>query len=295
MSPKHLLLLPPLVLLLYLGVYSWNQRTHTLDDIVSNTGLEVAGTVLKSMRQVQDQVMGAWDHYLDLVGVREDNLRLTKELETARLQLARAAEDRVELLRLRRLLTLTPPDGWQTLGARVRAGRIGPNAALATLMIGRGYLTGALPGTPVMRPEGVVGRILRAGPSTATVLLLYDPGSRIAVIGQESRAQGILVGMGQGKPLEVRFVEHNVPVRVGETLVTSGLDGSFPQGLPVARVTASEPSDLSSFQLVRAEPLSSLAGFEELLLVSTFPERPEAIEEPPAPAPEKKTQRRSRK
>ncbi|MFQ8738067.1 MAG: rod shape-determining protein MreC [Bilophila wadsworthia] len=47
-------------------------------------------------------------------------------------------------------------------------------------------MTGAIPGTPVMTPQGVAGRVLRAGPSSATVLLLVDPGSRIAVISQES-------------------------------------------------------------------------------------------------------------
>lgn len=96
-----------------------------------------------------------------------------------------------------RLLTLTPPEGWQTLGARVLAGRMGANSALASVLIGRGYMTGAIPGTPVMTPQGVAGRVLRAGPSSATVLLLVDPGSRIAVISQESRIQGVLVG---GRP-----------------------------------------------------------------------------------------------
>ena len=287
MSPKHLLLLPPLLLLLYLGMYSWNQRTHVLDDIASSTGLEAAGTVLKTLRGAQDVFMEGWSHYLDLVNVREENERLIKDLELARLQLARAAEERAELLRLRTLLTLTPPDGWQTLGARVLAGRIGPNAPLATILIGRGYLTGAVPGTPVMRPDGVIGRVLKSGPSTASVLLLQDPGSRIAVTGQESRAQGILVGTGKEKPLELRFVAHNVPIRPGELLVTSGVDEAFPKGLPVARVLSAMPSDLSPFQIIQAAPLASLERAEEVLLVTAFPEKPEpVIEKAPEPAPE---------
>lgn len=70
MSPKHLLLVPALALLLYLGMYSWNQRTHILDTVVSSTGLEASGAVLKSLRLVEDSVLGAWNRYLDLVNVQ---------------------------------------------------------------------------------------------------------------------------------------------------------------------------------------------------------------------------------
>ena len=254
MSPKHILLVPALALLMYLGMYSWNQRTHILDNFAANTGLEASGVVLKSVRMVQDTVMGAWNRYLDLVDVREENDELKKQVEQLRHKLLMASEERAELVRLRRLLTLTPPEGWQTLGARV--------------LIGRGYMTGAIPGTPVMTPQGVAGRVLRAGPSSATVLLLVDPGSRIAVISQESRIQGVLVGGGPDKPLEMRFVSHNDVIRAGEILVTSGLDDAFPKGIPVARVLSATPSDLSPFQSIQAAPLAALSDLEELLLIS---------------------------
>ena len=125
MSPKHILLIPALALLMYLGMYSWNQRTHILDNFAANTGLEASGVVLKSVRMVQDTVMGAWNRYLDLVDVREENDELKKQVEQLRHKLLMASEERAELIRLRRLLTLTPPEGWQTLGARVLAGRMG--------------------------------------------------------------------------------------------------------------------------------------------------------------------------
>ena len=268
MSPKHILLIPAFALLMYLGMYSWNQRTHVLDNFAANTGLEASGAVLKSLRLVEDSVMGAWNRYMDLVNVREENDSLKKEVEQLRHKLLMASEERAELVRLRRLLTLTPPEGWQTLGARVLAGRMGANSALASVLVGRGYLTGAVPGTPVMTPQGAAGRVLRAGPTSSTVLLLFDPGSRIAVISQESRVQGVLVGGGPDKPLEMRFVSHNDVIRAGEMLVTSGLDDAFPKGIPVARVLSATPSDLSPFQSILATPLATLTDLEELLLIS---------------------------
>ena len=291
MSPKRLLLLPALLLLLYLGIYSWNQRTRVLDDLMSNMGLEAAGASLKSVLAVRDTVSDAWKRYLDLVNVREENEELKKQLAEARYRLILAAEERAELARLRDLLTFSPPEGWKSMGARVLAGRLGANSALASVTIGRGYLTGATPGTPAMTPDGVAGRVLRAGPTTSTVLLLVDPGSRVAVISQDRRVQGILVGAGPLKPLELRFVSHNTAVKAGEILVTSGLDEAYPKGIPVARVISATPSDLSPFQSVQAAPLADLSSLEELLLIGrradqglageSSPVRYPAGEEPP--------------
>ena len=67
------------LLVLFLGMYSWNQRTHTLDDIAANVGLEMSGTVLGTFDSVKGSVMDAWRRYVDLVGVREENERLRRE------------------------------------------------------------------------------------------------------------------------------------------------------------------------------------------------------------------------
>ncbi|MFQ8887379.1 MAG: rod shape-determining protein MreC [Bilophila wadsworthia] len=252
---------------MYLGMYSWNQRTHILDNFAANTGLEASGVVLKSVRMVQDTVMGAWNRYLDLVDVREENDELKKQVEQLRHKLLMASEERAELVRLRRLLTLRRRKAGRRSGPACSPGAWGEFRAGVRAHRARVH-DGAIPGTPVMTPQGVAGRVLRAGPSSATVLLLVDPGSRIAVISQESRIQGVLVGGGPDKPLEMRFVSHNDVIRAGEILVTSGLDDAFPKGIPVARVLSATPSDLSPFQSIQAAPLATLSDLEELLLIS---------------------------
>lgn len=78
------------------------------------------------------------------------------------------------------------------------------------------------------------------------------------MISQESRIQGVLVGGGPDKPLEMRFVSHNDVIRAGEILVTSGLDDAFPKGIPVARVLSATPSDLSPFQSIQAAPVGDV-------------------------------------
>ena len=274
MTPKHILLLPALALLLFLGIYTWNQRTDVLDSTALSTGLEASGTVLKSIQGVHLAVTSAWDRYLDLVGVREENTRLREENAELRAKLDMTTEDRAELQRLRDLLQLPPPEDWQALGCRVLGRRIGPNSPLISITIGRGYLTGSTPETPVMTTAGVAGTVLRAGPHTSTALLITDPGTRIAVITQKNRIQGVLSGTGQFNLLDLNYIPYNAPVEQGELVVTSGMDGVFPKGLPVARIETISSSAPGSFLSVQAKPIADLSTLEEVILLVRKPDSP---------------------
>ena len=293
MNLRRILILAGVLLILFLGMYSWNQRTHALDDLAASVGLEVGGAVLGPLRAVQDVASGFWDRYFALVDVREENLRLKARVDELESRLLASGEDLAELRRLRQLVQLPVDVSWRPLGARVLAGRLGPNAVLDGITISRGYATGGRPGTPLVTHLGLVGRVLKASPHASTALLITDPGSRVAVFGQESRAPGILMGKGKGRELEVNFVQRDASVKNGEVLVTSGLDGKYPKGLPVARVVSVAPSDYTQFMAVSAVPLVDLQHLEEVLLLepSGIAPPPEEPEGPPPvfvgpPAPE---------
>lgn len=272
-------------------MYSWNQRTRVLDDLAARLGLEITGAVLTPVRSAQDAAENMWDRYFDLVGVREENEALKQKVDELEARLLANGEDLAELKRLRALVQLPVDQTWRPLGARVLSGRMGPNAVLDSITISRGYSTGGRPGTPLVTHLGLVGRVLKASAHSSIVLLLTDPSSRIAVFSQESRAPGILMGMGTGQKLEVNFVQRDAKVKPGEIIITSGLDGKYPKGIPVARVLRVAPSDYTQFMAIKAEPLVDLQHLEEVLLLeSTGAPRPlepsEAPKEfvgPPAP------------
>lgn len=291
MTLRRLLLLAGILLILFLGMYSWNQRTRVLDDLAAKLGLEITGAVLTPVRSAQDAAENMWDRYFDLVGVREENEALKQRVDELEARLLANGEDLAELKRLRALVQLPVDQTWRPLGARVLSGRMGPNAVLDSITISRGYSTGGRPGTPLVTHLGLVGRVLKASAHSSIVLLLTDPSSRIAVFSQESRAPGILMGMGTGQKLEVNFVQRDAKVKPGEIIITSGLDGKYPKGIPVARVLRVAPSDYTQFMAIKAEPLVDLQHLEEVLLLeSTGAPRPlepsEAPKEfvgPPAP------------
>ena len=289
MTFRRALLLAGLALIFFLALYSWNRRTGALDDLASNVGLEVAGQALKPLRYVQDAVGGFWDRYWNLVDVREENIKLKNRVQELEARLVANREDLAELKRLRALVQFPVDARWKPLAARVLAGRLGPSAVMDTITISRGYTNGARPGVPLVTNLGLVGRVLRSSPHVATCLLITDPGSRIAVFGQESRAQGILKGRGVGEPMEVNFVQRDAPLKEGEILVTSGMDDKYPKGLPAARIDRVAPSDYTQFMAISASPLVDLRHLEEVLLLekSGAPapaEEPDNFLEPPAAA-----------
>lgn len=251
----------------FLALYTWNARTGYLDTLTEHSGLEVTGYLLLPGIWIKSEASALWNQYIALINVAEENARLREERNRAEQYLALVRDDLAELARLRNLIGLKPPEQWHALGTRVLAGRFGPGAFLETVMIDRGFSTGAAPGTPLATQQGLIGRVYRASPHIATVLLLTDQSFRAAVVTSEGRVPGLLVGGGPRANLEVRYMAPNVKVNVGETLITSGLDDIFPKGLPVARIVRVEPGNETLFQQVQAEPLASPDALEEALLL----------------------------
>jgi rod shape-determining protein MreC len=216
---------------------------------------------------VHEQVASFWSRYLYFVGIRQQNDQLRLELDSAKKELAELRENASEVERLRQILSLTPPVDWTRRAARIISHRLGPNAALETFLIDKGSAHGVSVNMPVVSPDGVVGRVLRLSPTAATILLITDPNSRIPVVSQKNRTQGIVKGEGPTKELTLQYVPQGAPVEEGEVLVTSGLEEIFPKGLPVAKVTSVGRSGSSLFQLIHAAPLFTPRQLEEVALL----------------------------
>lgn len=270
-GPKKIAVIILAGLFVYLSLYTWNLRTGHLDALSSYTGLDVSSAILRPGIWVTDQVSDFWNRYIYLVGLKQENDDLkaqSAELRRENMLLhsqARSAE------RLEQLLDFTPPDQWEFSGARVIAHRMGPAGALDTIAVDKGSSADVEDDMPAVSLKGVVGRVLRTGAATSTILLLTDANSRIAVIGEQHRSPAMLAGQGYGQKLILRYINQNAPIEPNELLLSSGLSGIFPKGLPVARVTRIQRSDISLFLTVMAEPLVDMASLEEILLLKRTP------------------------
>ncbi len=254
-------------LFLYLSLYTWNLRTGSLDAISTATGLEVSSWILRPGKWVADRTATFWKQYAFLVGTRQENERLQGEIGRLLLENVQLRERAQTVGRLERLLDFSPPLKWWPRGGRVVAQRLGPVAVLETLVIDKGSFSNISPDTPVVTPQGMVGRVMRVGLSVCTVLLLSDPNSAIPVISQQTRTPGVAFGRGPGAKLSVRYMNMNALLKQGEILVTSGLAGIYPKGVPVCEVVSVKRSELSLFLTVRGKPLVDPRLLEEVLFL----------------------------
>jgi rod shape-determining protein MreC len=224
--------------------------------------LAVSGFFERIITGTYNGIAGVVRGYVLLVRTERENKRLTGELGALRLENQITNELLEENERLRQVLNfkkLHPP-------ASVAAQVIGRDASpsSSTVTVNKGSLAGIMRDLAVITPDGVVGRVHAVLPGTARVQLLTDPGSTIAVRVQRNREEGLLEG--KLDRCALKYVSFYVDIQEGDLLVTSGLDGIYPKGLPVAMVTKVRKHEASSFQTVYADPVVRISRLEEVLV-----------------------------
>ena len=237
------------------------------------------------------------------LGVASDyalGLRNARAAEAAaRLALARQAERaaRVEPLlaenaRLRGLLELRPGLSVRAQAAQVLYEASDPYSR--KVIIDRGTTQGIVPGSAVINDAGVLGQVTRVFPLSAEVTLLTDKDAAIPVLNTRSQARSVAFGSAAvpGGGMEMRFMAGNADVRVGDVLTTSGVDGVYPPGLPVARVTAVDRKLDSGFARIVLAPAASADGVRHVMVLEPIglqlPARPDAVVEAPKSGASKK-------
>ena len=227
---------------------------------------------------------------IELVRGGSDYLRgLTQALgneDAARRLLAAQAEraamaERLaaENARLRALLDLQPALGVRTVTAEVLYEAADPYSR--KLFLNRGTTQGVLAGAPVINEAGVLGQVTRSFPRSAEVTLLTDRDAAIAVINARTLQRGLAYGgLAKGRAMELRFVEGNADVKVGDLLQTSGVDGVYPAALAVAKVVLVERQGEGGFARVTLAPASIADGVRHVLVLE-----PVSVQLPPRPEP----------
>jgi rod shape-determining protein MreC len=135
------------------------------------------------------------------------------------------------------------------------------------VVLDRGSQKGVKLGLPVIDNAGVVGQVTRVFPLTSEVTLLTDKEQAIPVQVLRNGLRSVAYGRGQSGMLDLRFVAPNADIQVGDVLVTSGLDGMYPAGLAVAKVSQVESVAQGAFSRVVCQPLAGIDRHRQLLIV----------------------------
>lgn len=223
------------------------------------------------------------EFFVTNVSLREENARLARETFANAALLLQLKALRAENAQLRNLLAARERLDIGLSTAEVLYAARDPFSR--KVVIDRGAAQQVRAGQPVVDDRGVVGQVTRVYPWVAEVTLVTDKGQFVPVQNLRNGLRAVLGGTGRDGTLELRFVPLNADFQNGDELVTSGIDGVYPAGLPVARVTQVERGADQVFARISGVPLAGVSSFSHVLIVDAkrdLPPRP--AEEPKSPS-----------
>ncbi|MDN5347269.1 MAG: rod shape-determining protein MreC [Clostridia bacterium] len=201
--------------------------------------------------------------------LQAENVALKARIQELETRLVQLEEYRQENLRLREILRYQQDQaGKYSFLVAPLVGR-SPSNWYSTIIIGRGSKDGLKKNQAVVTAQGLVGRIIATTDRTAEVLLLLDRESAVGGLAQESRVVGVVEGSPDHRGyLQMIHLAHNAPLSEGEIVITSGLGGIFPKGLPIGVVTEIllEPEGLTKRAIIR--PAVDFERMEEVLVIT---------------------------
>ena len=204
----------------------------------------------------------------DFKSLQAENDKLKEENARLRQETYHASEGLQELARLHTLVRFD--DKWDFPIVTSRVVGHNPGRFLTTLVINRGTYHGVKDNMPVMSMNGLVGKISKAMMTHSRVQLVVDPNLKLSVLERRTRVVGFLESM-DGHLLSAMIPSH-AGVAEGDTLITSGLGGIFPKGIPVGTVRAVRKADLDVMSLMDVEPFQEFSTLEEVFVMQKEPD-----------------------
>ena len=207
--------------------------------------------------------------------LQAENARLAQEALTQAAQIQQLASLQSENEQLRKLLGTRDRLPSRTSYAEVLYAARDPFSR--KIVIDKGSQQDVKAGQPVIDGAGVVGQVTRVYPWLAEVTLVTDKGHLVPVLNTRNGLRGVLGGTGNDGALELKFVPLNADYENGDQLVTSGIDGVYPPGLPVGQIVNIERNAAFLFARILCKPVAGVSNHKQVLVVHAeqkIPERP---------------------
>ena len=258
--------------LLVLSYYLVSVSRSTLG--VAQLGTRVVDTVFLPLQRTYvsatDTLRRTWERYIWLIGVAGERDELASRLKELEAKNSQLIELESENQRLRGLLKLTTSNGWEGVSAMV-VGRDHSNW-VREVTINRGSGVGIKPGQPVMDGHGVVGQVITVAESSARVLLITDSSSAVDALVQSCRASGVVEGGLGSSTTVLRYImkSKDYPVRIGDRVIASGLDGVYPKGALVGVVKKVDANSSGMYQYIEIQPSADVERLENVVVLTNY-------------------------
>lgn len=230
-----------------------------------------------------ESVKGASEYFVSLTALRQDNAELKRRHVEAAGDQLRQEQLVQENQRLRALLEMKQRQPAQGVVAEIIYNARDPFSR--KVIIDKGQQHGIAAGQAVVDDAGVLGQVTRVFPLQAEVTLISDKNQAVPIQIARNGLRAVLFGAGTGQ-LQLRYLAANADVQTGDTLITSGLDGVYVSGLPVAQVVRIDRDTSYTFAHIVCQPIAGVEQHGMVLVLnrSDVPPAPSEVEEPPKPA-----------
>jgi rod shape-determining protein MreC len=244
---------------------SWYGRTRDgRPNLLLSWTLTAVYPVQKAGGGVGSAASGIWSNYINLISVKEDNIKLRAENDQLKQDLFKLKEELAANRRITNTLDLQQTLPYKSVAAQVIA-RSG-NEFFKKVIIDKGRTAGIKLHQAVITPAGVVGRVIGLGPFAAQVQLLTDNYAGVGAQLSESRAYGEIKGIGKAF-CEMRNVSGLEPVKDGEAIITTGLDGIYPKGLLIGYVQEVGLGSGATSHRILVKPAAQLDALQQVLVL----------------------------
>ena len=228
-----------------------------------------------------DVLRNSADYFSSLSRLEDENTRLKRaQLENAE-TILRTQQLEIENERLRKLLDVRERQKVNGQVAQIVYAARDPFSR--RVIVDKGLQDKITAGQPVVDDAGIVGQVTRVFPFVSEITLITDKDQAVPVQILRTGQRSVVFGLGNGQ-LELRYLPATTDVQNGDILVTSGLDGIFPRGLPVARVVHIERDTAYSFARIHCAPVAGVETFGEIMVLDRLDATPipEAAKAPAA-------------
>lgn len=228
--------------------------------------LDFIGPMQSVVTRTATGIANLKNDYLDLLEVREENKKLQAQIDKYLTELGEYREGYSTYLHLQELLEMQAKLTFKPIAARVVGKE--PSYWYQTIVVDRGRKDDILEGMIALAPGGVVGQVMHTAENYSKILLANAPSSAIDAMVQKNRTRGILKGAGE-KGYILQYVLKSADIEVGDHIVTAGIGGIFPPGIPLGRISGIEKKQRGMFQEIEVEPHIDFQKLEYVLLDPT--------------------------
>lgn len=266
--PRRPTLLFIVVLSLLFVLMSFSSQTRYVGEtrtMFERTVMTIFSPVPKFVNWVGGTAQDMHHGYLDMRRAVNENLELRRKVATLTTENLKLRQSESDLRRLRSLLAYAEQFEMNTSMAQTimldTAGRF------KSIIIDRGSADGVQVNDVVANANGLIGRVVLTTNDLAKVQLVTDNNCSVGSLVERTRRQGVVRGSG-GTSVQMFDIPSLADVQPGDKVLTAGIDGIYPKGIPIGTVIRSDPGK-SLFKTVTVKPAVDFGGIEEVIVIHT--------------------------